>query len=365
MKNIFIEFIIFFIKLLFVVVFLVFGAIIFKELNLGESLEAVVSKVPEVEEFVTTYTNNDTVSENKKTPEVKKGASWDSINLGETTVEQVDYSNVKVDTDRYFYNQLEETSKTIYKALEKNKENMKTGTHKIEFGNAFSSVLNSEGGSQKLGEYYQSAIEAFIYDNAEMFYLSPNKMYLKITQYSNNKYDVWIDNDTEENYLLDGLSGKAQVDSYIAEIKSIKNEIIARKTGNTINDIKMIHDYLVDNISYDTTISKQNIYDVYGALVRKEAVCEGYARAFKYLMNEIGVPSVLIMGKGTNSQGKNESHAWNYVQIDNNWYAVDVTWDDPVIVGGGTLSRDLKYKYYLKGSDSMSRTPCTKWTIYT
>ena len=56
-----------------------------------------------------------------------------------------------------------------------------------------------------------------------------------------------------------------------------------------------------------------------------------------------------------NSEGKAESHAWNYVQIDDEWYAIDVTWDDPVITGPGYLSeakkQESKYEYYLNGSN--------------
>ena len=45
-----------------------------------------------------------------------------------------------------------------------------------------------------------------------------------------------------------------------------------------------------------------------------------------------------------------ESHAWNYVQMDDGkWYAVDTTWDDPVIAGSNLTDR-LRYKYFLVGS---------------
>ena len=38
--------------------------------------------------------------------------------------------------------------------------------------------------------------------------------------------------------------------------------------------------------------------------------------------------------------------------LDNNWYAVDVTWDDPIIVGNGYVSESIKYKNFLKGQES-------------
>ena len=89
-------------------------------------------------------------------------------------------------------------------------------------------------------------------------------------------------------------------------------------------------------------------------MVNKECVCEGYARSFKYLMDELEIPCVLVIGKGTNSEGRTENHAWNYVQLNNNWYAVDCTWDDPVSTTGW-VSEASKTKYFLKGSNSMSR----------
>lgn len=351
MKNRFINFTMSIIIMLLMATFGIFGLIIYDEIeNININTEEEVNA--EIGDFQTTFQDKDTVESDIETPNVVAG-SWDEINLGNTDVEEVDYSNVQINSNKYFYNQLEEDAKTIYKALETNKENMKTGTYKIALGNSFASLLNSTDGSTKIGEYYQSAIEAFIYDNADIFYLSPNKMYLKITQYSNNKYDVWIDNGEQPNYLIEGFNNEEQVNEAINQIEQVKNSILSNRSGNTLNDIKMVHDYLVDNIEYDRTISKQNIYDVYGALVKHEAVCEGYARAFKYLMDEMGVPCVIVMGKGTNSQEKTENHAWNYVQINGKWYAVDATWDDPIIIGGGSANTEIRYKFYLRGSSTM------------
>ena len=42
---------------------------------------------------------------------------------------------------------------------------------------------------------------------------------------------------------------------------------------------------------------------------------------------------------------------WNYVRINEKWYAIDVTWDDPIIADGGTLTEEMRYKYFLKGSN--------------
>ena len=263
-----------------------------------------------------------------------------------------DYSNVQV--DKYFYNQLDEKSRIIYRAFESNKEQMKTGTYQIELGTSFSDILSQSNGQEKLGEYYQSAIEAYTYDNPEIFYLSPKKMYLNIettTRRDVSTYNVYINSGNEVNYLTEEFNSKQAVDQAITQIEQIKNQIIQNRTGNTYEDIKMVHDYLVDNISYDSSLSKQNIYNIYGALVNRECVCEGYARAFKYLLDELNIPCVMVIGTATNSQGETENHAWNYVQLNGNWYAVDTTWDDPVVIGGGTASEESKYKYFLVGRE--------------
>ena len=346
MKSKFATFIMSIIIILIVSVIGLFGVIIFQEFQKlqtsvkPENFQTVISETP------------DTIDKNIETPEIITDNPLDNIQDGSSNVGQVDYSDVSV--DKYFYNQLEEYSKTIYRAFESNKENMKTGTYKIEFGNSFSDLLDTANGQEELGSYYQAAIEAYTYDNPEIFYLSPNKMYLNIettTTRSGNTYNVYINNGNQSNYLIDEFASDSQVDSAINAVEEVKNRIFSKRTGNTYADIKMVHDYLVDNLEYDTSISKDNIYNVYGALVNHVAVCEGYARSFKYIMDEMQIPCVLVIGKGTNSQGQIENHAWNYIQLNGVWYAVDTTWDDPVVIGGGTASRGSRYKYFLKGSN--------------
>ena len=87
---------------------------------------------------------------------------------------------------------------------------------------------------------------------------------------------------------------------------------------------KHIHDALVSAVTYDTTQQKDYIHTLYGALVNGEAVCDGYARAFQYLLYQVGIPCLLVTGKS-----RGEDHAWNIVEIGGQYYQVDVTWDDP------------------------------------
>ena len=64
-------------------------------------------------------------------------------------------------------------------------------------------------------------------------------------------------------------------------------------------------------------------HSAYGALMKGEAVCQGYALAYKLLLDEAEVECTAVTSDQLN-------HMWNAVSFDGNrWYYVDVTWDDP------------------------------------
>lgn len=360
MKSKFANFIMSIIIILIIAVVSIFGLIIWEEIK---SLD--IAQEPEKFETIASNKPKDEIdNQNIKTPNIVEN-NTDKLPQIDSNSEKVNYSQISV--NKYLYNQLGEESKIIYRALEANKENMKTGNYKIELGDSFSNLLNQENGQEILGEYYQSAIEAYTYDNPNIFYLSPNKMYLNIertTTIFKTTYNVYIDNGEATSYLVDEFASKERVDEATNKVENVKNSIISKKTGNTYNDIKMVHDYLVDNIEYDTSISKSNIYDVYGALINRVCVCEGYARVFKYIMDDMQIPCVLVIGKATNSKGETENHAWNYVNLNGSWYAIDTTWDDPVVLNGGKASYSSRYKYFLKGASTMNadHTPSGQFT---
>lgn len=280
MKNKFATIIISTVIILIISVFALFGVILWNEL-----IKLETSVQPENATTVISE-NKNTIDEDIETPGILEN-SFDEITDTQSK-DNVDYSNVTI--NKYFYNQLEDEAQTIYKAFEANKENMKTGTYEIDLGDSFTSLLNENNGQEELGKYYQSAIEAYTYDNPDVFYLSPNKMYLNIettTQRNKVTYYVYINCGNEANYLIDEFSSKEQIDSAVEQIEEVRNQILQNRQNDTYENIKMVHDYLVDNIQYDTSISKENIYNIYGAMVNKESVCEGYARSFKYLMDSL------------------------------------------------------------------------------
>lgn len=94
---------------------------------------------------------------------------------------------------------------------------------------------------------------------------------------------------------------------------------------------RYVHDALMKSIEYVT--SSEINQSAYSALVNGRTVCAGYARAFQYLMQQLGIPCYYCVGYA------GENHAWNIIKLDDGYYNVDVTWDD---TGDGT------YDYFNK-----------------
>ena len=268
-------------------------------------------------------------------------------------------NNTNNNINKYYYSLLNEHGKTIYNKILNNLENLKTGTYKIEFKNTFDELLEQENGAEILENAFQAALNAFIYDNPEVFYLDISQMYLHteikkvIVKKTSN---VYIAPKEGENYLNKSFASKEEIDNALEEIRQIVENIKAENLDKSqYGKIKSVHNYLIDNLEYDSTVSNENIYNIYGALINKLTVCEGYTKAFKYILDELGIENIFVFGIGINKNGEQESHSWNYVKLEENWYAVDVTWDDPILIGGGYLTNEFRYRYFLKGANDFEK----------
>ncbi len=255
----------------------------------------------------------------------------------------------------YYYNQLDAYGKIIYKGFEDNKENMKSGTYKIDFGTKFNDLLNSEGGEETLNIAFQSAWNAYTYDHMDLFYIDVEKLTL-ITKTRTigrkSTHTVELSNGDNNSYLKPNFSNKEEIDQTLNLLNAMRNEITNQVSQyDNVEKMRQVHNWLINTVEYDINFESEEPYSIVGALVEEKAVCEGYARAYKYIMDAIGIPCILVSGIGTNSNGETESHAWNYVQINNNWYAIDTTWDDPVAIGNAYITEEDRYENFLRGSN--------------
>ncbi|MBQ9761515.1 MAG: hypothetical protein IJV82_00370 [Oscillospiraceae bacterium] len=90
--------------------------------------------------------------------------------------------------------------------------------------------------------------------------------------------------------------------------------------------VKGIYDYICDNVTYDYDNLMNNSYKLkytaYAALVQGTSVCQGYANLFYRLALELGVDARLVAGIGNEGP-----HSWNIVELNDQYYNLDATWD--------------------------------------
>jgi len=119
--------------------------------------------------------------------------------------------------------------------------------------------------------------------------------------------------------------------------------------------VRAIHDYLVNNVNYDyanllTNTLPAYVFTAEGALVKKSAVCQGYAEAFCLLAHKSGIYAEMVYGTANTI-----AHAWNIVKIGGDYYHVDATYDDPIINGQVVPDgSNRSYDYFLLSDTELS-----------
>ena len=107
---------------------------------------------------------------------------------------------------------------------------------------------------------------------------------------------------------------------------------------------------LIQNVDYDASMeNNQNIISVF---LSRATVCQGYACATQYLLNKLGVPSTIVTG-----MAEGESHAWNLVRLDGNYYYMDTTWGNSRYLDDSSqIEKYVNYSYLAVTSEEISRT---------
>ena len=129
----------------------------------------------------------------------------------------------------------------------------------------------------------------------------------------------------------------------IAVINSKIDELYPQLVNENLSvrdNIKSIHDYIINNTRYDSDRTDNNIIKyrsdtAYGPLFEGYAICGGYTDLMQLFLERLGVKSFRI---------SSDTHVWNAVYVDNTWYHLDLTWDDPVANDGKDY---LLYTFFL------------------
>lgn len=112
------------------------------------------------------------------------------------------------------------------------------------------------------------------------------------------------------------------------------------KGNKDYDKVKKIHDFIVEHMAYDLSLTKHSAYD---ALFNQSGVCEAYTLLAYRMFLESNIDCKIITGSAGG-----DSHAWNIVNVDGKWYNIDLTWDDPITSDN---SQHTRYDYFLKNDN--------------
>lgn len=205
-----------------------------------------------------------------------------------------------------YYAMLDEKGQHVYRQIYANAAKLYS---------AFSPVEPVTAGELK------NIFSAVVNDHPELFWLE--------TAYA-GKYirsGQCVEMDLKFNRTVQNL--ESAKDDFTENVNQIVAE--AQNLSGNYEKEKFVHDALLDRVSY--RLEAEMNQSAYSALVNGQTVCAGYARAFQYILQQLGIPCYYCTGYA------GESHAWNIVALDDGYYNVDTTWDD---TGNGT------YDYFNK-----------------
>ena len=149
------------------------------------------------------------------------------------------------------------------------------------------------------------------------------------------------------------LTTLAQRDKLDKKVNSlIKGFKFTNKTS-TYDKVKTVYDYVCKNVTFAKKSSSTKVYSAYSALIKKKAVCQGYATLLYKIYKTMGIPCRVIAG---NSKFSGQDHGWNIVKIGKYYFNIDSTWDSTLVHAG------KKYKYFLKGDSFKGHQ---RWAKYT
>lgn len=206
----------------------------------------------------------------------------------------------------------------------------------------------------------------YLSDNPEYFYLIPrnyggtgtvNERYIIVTFQPVICYG-FPDFDASKEDLKEL---KTKYDNLMAVIGNVAQELMF--DGMTdLDKLLLAHDYIIDNNAYYLVQTKAEdngeveitnyygdgySYNAYGILVNQKGVCQGLSYAYPALLKAMGYPIENIR----QIRSEELQHMWNFVKLGDNWYHVDLTWDDPTVIRQtGDLydmnDESLQYEYH-------------------
>lgn len=168
------------------------------------------------------------------------------------------------------------------------------------------------------------SVEAVEYNFPELFYVDFRT--ISYTEYSDHyEYNPqYLYTFSEIVKLNEQITRKA--DEIIKKLNISDKVSVYDKCGR-------LHNYMVSSCTYDYDAKDNSdkiwsAYTIEGFFLKKKAVCQGIAFAFKFLCDKAGVDTIVARGVSLQPGCTTyERHAWNIVRAGGEAAHIDITWD--------------------------------------
>ena len=157
--------------------------------------------------------------------------------------------------------------------------------------------------------------------------------------------------------IIDGTGYVGEKETYTVKEYINMNKMAQQylmQINNNMTDVEKflrLYNLLGENVRYDYNelyyVNDIYNHNMYGALAKGKSVCEGIAKTMQELLELVGIPTEMEIGKLNQS-----FHAWNRVKLNGKWYYCDMTNDCSAIQNGRTPNfcllsiKSMKEKFY-------------------
>lgn len=292
-----------------------------------------------------------------------------SLSTSIMAAENSDSGNGSTDADTvngttYFYDQFDNSAyRTVYKQINEAAQQFHNSTQTASYQDdgyytAFVLSVSNKDWEVIGAEGMDQVVNAVIADHPEYFWMSDNYIYkqessgdLRYVSLTIECYSLYANGNTRSVYKN---NYDMTVQNYAATLD---------KSATDYEKVYLIHNAIINKVYYASSVTTKNKDNIYAYTADgifnskyQSAVTYGYAKAFKAVMDYVGVPCIYIEGQNsdliddsvdTQKQLKEENYinncAWNAVYLDGEWYLINLGLDDPVTTTGKDV---LSYTYF-------------------
>lgn len=239
-----------------------------------------------------------------KTGNVIRKQIEENTNSFEEYSNEFQINELGISMDSYYYNFLSEDQKRIYESIANGVKNFQSEFVVRDY------VADDK---DKFASEVSIAIEAFINDHPEVFYLESEYSSYILSSFDGNIGYIRL------NYTEDSIESVNQ-----------KIELMSQKIDEYLEGLDGLNDYekeleIHDRLSYSVEYSHleelpREYHTAEGSLLEGVGVCDSFAKALQLIYSRAGIDSIIVLGSLDGNP-----HAWNMVKINNEWYHVDLT----------------------------------------